>query len=87
MESSSNLVEVANDFVEESEALEALFVDVILVVELFVVGDAGEHDGDVFVALTVQFLRKNNDDDDDDQKFRSTRRKRNSLLSIAFQCC
>ena len=62
MESSSNLVEVANDFVEESEALEALFVDVILVVELFVVGDAGEHDGDVFVALTVQFLRENNGD-------------------------
>ena len=83
----SHLVEVADDFVEESEALEALLVDVVLVVELLVVGDLGEHDGDVFVALTVQFLRKNNDDDDDDQKFCSTRRKRNSLLSIAFQCC
>ena len=53
----SHLVEVADDFVEESEALEALLVDVVLVVELLVVGDLGEHDGDVFVALTVQFLQ------------------------------
>ena len=53
----SHLVEVADDFVEESEALEALLVDVVLVVELLVVGDLGEHDGDVFVALAVQCLQ------------------------------
>ena len=53
----SHLVKVTDDFVEESETLEALLVDVVLVVELLVVGDLGEHDGDVFVALTVQFLQ------------------------------
>ena len=53
----SHLVKVTDDFVEKSETLEALLVDVVLVVELLVVGDLGEHDGDVFVALTVQFLQ------------------------------
>ena len=52
----SNLVKVADNLVEEPDALEALFVDVCLVVELLVVGDGGEHDADVLVPLWVQLL-------------------------------
>ena len=52
----SYFVEVADDLVEEPEALETLLVDVVLVVELLVVGDLGEHDGNVLVAFTVQLL-------------------------------
>ena len=53
----SRLVEVADDFVEEPNALESLLVDVSLLVELLIVGDLGKHDGDVFVALAVQCLQ------------------------------
>ena len=55
--SGAHFVEVADDLVEEPEALEALLVDVVLVVELLVVGDRGEHHCAGFVSLTVQFLR------------------------------
>ena len=51
------LVKVTDDFVEESEAFQTLLVDVVLVVELPVVGDGGEHDPDVLVPLVVQLLK------------------------------
>ena len=54
----SHLVEVADDLIEKSEALESLLVDVVFVVELLVVGDRGEHHGDVLVPLAVQLLQK-----------------------------
>ena len=50
------LVKVAYDFVQQPEALQTLLIDVVLVVELLVVGDLGEHDGNVLVAFTVQLL-------------------------------
>lgn len=55
----SNLVKVADDLVQQPEAFQALLVDVILVVKLLVVGNGGEHDGDVFVPFAVKRLHKN----------------------------
>lgn len=40
-----HLIEVTNDLVQQTQALQALFVDVRLIVELLVVGYGGEHDG------------------------------------------
>ena len=54
----TDLVEVADDLVEEAEALQALLVDVVLVVELFVVRDGGEHHGHVLVPLGVELLER-----------------------------
>ena len=54
----SYLVKIADNFVEEPQTLEALLVDVVLVVELLVVGDGREHHGDVLVPLVVQLLRR-----------------------------
>ena len=51
-----DLVEVDYNLVKEPETLETLLVDVVLVVELLVVGDLREHDGNVFVAFAVQLL-------------------------------
>lgn len=35
----ANLIEVADDFVEKAETLQALLVDIVFIVELLVVGD------------------------------------------------
>ena len=54
----THLVEVADDFVEQSETLEALFVDVGFVVELSVVGDRGEHNSHRLVPFVIQALER-----------------------------
>ena len=53
----SYLVKIADNFVEEPQTLEALLVDVVLVVKLLVVRNAGEHDGHVLVPLAVELLK------------------------------
>lgn len=52
----AHLVKVANDFVEEAEALD-LLGDGEGAPELAEVGDGGEHDGDVGATLAVQLLK------------------------------
>ncbi len=47
------LVKVANDFIQKSQTLEALLVDVILVIKFFVVGYRGKHDSNVFISFAV----------------------------------
>ena len=54
----THLIKVADDFVQKSETLQPLLVHVVLVVELCVVRDGGEHDGDVLVTLGVQLLKR-----------------------------
>ena len=51
------LVKVAYDFVQQPEALQTLLIDVILVVELPVVGDWGKHHCYVLVFLAVKLLK------------------------------
>ena len=58
----TNLVEVADDLIEKTEAFKALLVDVVLVVELLVVRDRREHDGHVLVPLRVQLLQHDGGD-------------------------
>ena len=50
------LVEIADDLIEQSDALQALLVYIVLGVEFFVVGDGGEHDADVVILLRIQLL-------------------------------
>ena len=54
----TNLVKVTDNLVQEAEALQALFVNVIFVVKLFVIGNRGKHDRDIFVSFAVEFLKK-----------------------------
>lgn len=49
-----HLIEITNDLVQQTQALQALLVDVCLIVELLVVGYGGEHDGHTGVTLVVQ---------------------------------
>lgn len=51
---SSHLIEIANDLVQQAQALQALLIDVCLIVELLVVGYGGKHDGHAGVALVIQ---------------------------------
>lgn len=51
------LIEITNDLVQQTQALQALLVDVCLIVELLVVGYGGEHDGHTGVTLVVQLRR------------------------------
>lgn len=48
------LVEITNNFIQETQTLQALFVDIRLIVELLVVGNGGEHDRHARVALVVE---------------------------------
>lgn len=50
----SDLIEIANDLIQETQALQALLIDVRLIVELLVVGYGGKHDGHTGVALVIQ---------------------------------
>lgn len=49
----SDLVVIANNFVEKPQAFKALFIDVRFVVELRVVGDRSEHDANTVVSFVV----------------------------------
>ena len=51
------LVKVTDDLIEQANTLQALLVDIILIVELLVVGDGGEHDAYVVILLRVQIIR------------------------------
>ena len=51
------LVKVTDDLIKQANTLQALLVDIILIVELLVVGDGGEHDADVVILLRVQIIR------------------------------
>ena len=51
------LVKITDDLIQESDALQPLLVDVVLSVELLVVGDGGEHDTDVVILLRVELVR------------------------------
>lgn len=53
----NNLIEVANDFVQQPQAFQALLVHVGLVVEFLVVGYGREHHRHTRVALVVQVIR------------------------------
>jgi len=48
------LIEITNDFIQQTQALQTLLVDICLVVELLVVGNGGEHHGHAGVALVVE---------------------------------
>ena len=56
---SPDLIKVGDDFIEDSQALDALVVGVQLHVELGEVGDGGEENGRPAVLLTVQLLLSN----------------------------
>lgn len=53
----AHLVKVTDDLIQQPETLETLLVDIVLVVELLVVGYGSKHDGNAAVALMVQFLQ------------------------------
>lgn len=52
----TDLVKVTDDLVQQPKTLETLFIDIVLIVELLVVGYGSKHDGNATVALMVQFL-------------------------------
>ena len=47
------LVKVTDDLIEQSDALKTLLVDVILKVELLVIGNGSKHNADVVILLGV----------------------------------
>jgi len=49
-----NLIEITNDFVQETQTLQALFVDIRLIVELLIIGYGGKHDRDTGITLVIQ---------------------------------
>ncbi len=52
----SHLVKVADNLIKQPEALQTLLVNVVLVVELLIVGDGGEHHSDVLITLVIELL-------------------------------
>ena len=51
-------IKICDDFVQKSQAFQALVVDVVLDPKFFEIRDGSEHDADSFVRLVVQLLGK-----------------------------
>jgi hypothetical protein len=73
---SQYLIKITNYLVEQSQTLETLLVDVIFVIELFVIGDGGEHDRDTTVSLVVELLLQ--------FKFKDKERKQLNFVFLPF---
>lgn len=56
LNSDTYLIELTDDFVEQSQTFQPLFVDVALVIKFFVIGYGGKHDGYAGISLVIEVL-------------------------------